>query len=75
MDSAIGDNTKLPPKPLGLLGRDEMNLAEFPISPGPGSVATRRLCHRGIRDKLARGGRREVASFPLIWSESSCFSS
>lgn len=32
MDSPAGDNPKPPPKPLGLLGRDEMNFAEFPIT-------------------------------------------
>src|SRR4051812_12774581 len=32
MDSAAENNPKPSPKPLGLLGRDEMNLAEFPIT-------------------------------------------
>jgi hypothetical protein len=32
MDSVAGPNQKPAPKPLGLLGRDEMNLAEFPIT-------------------------------------------
>jgi len=32
MDSVTGTSLKPSPKPLGLLGRDEMNLAEFPIA-------------------------------------------
>src|SRR5277367_68495 len=32
MDSEAEGNTSPSPKPLGLLGRDEMNLAEFPIA-------------------------------------------
>jgi Replication initiator protein A len=32
MDSATETNHSPPPKPLGSLGRDEMNLAEFPIT-------------------------------------------
>ena len=32
MDSATETTLKPSPKPLGLLGRDEMNLAEFPIT-------------------------------------------
>jgi Replication initiator protein A len=32
MDSAAETTSKTSPKPLGLLGRDEMNLAEFPIT-------------------------------------------
>jgi hypothetical protein len=32
MDVATGANSKTSPKPLGQLGRDEMNLAEFPIT-------------------------------------------
>ena len=32
MDASAGDDLKPHPKPLGMLGRDEMNLAEFPIT-------------------------------------------
>jgi hypothetical protein len=32
MDSAAQTTPALSPKPLGVLGRDEMNLAEFPIT-------------------------------------------
>ena len=32
MESAVATNPKSSPKPLGQLGRDEMNLAEFPIT-------------------------------------------
>ena len=32
MDSATNTTSKPSQKPLGLLGRDEMNLAEFPIA-------------------------------------------
>ena len=32
MDSVVETNSKPSPKPLGQLGRDEMNLAEFPIA-------------------------------------------